>query len=158
MREVECMTEYRITKYNPANRIDGIYMADEWTGFSDIGKVFGGTKLSQDIYLKTERAYIDWLLYRIDWEIANIKPFYWAARVLCGERPFSIKHFQHKGDSSSYFSVPSRTMLAKAPRWGFLYPFWLWLLYVHRFFAAHWSCLRNCCTVWLVLWAISQSL
>lgn len=53
------MTEYRITKYNPANRIDGIYMADEWTGFSDIGKVFGGTKLSQDIYLKTERAYID---------------------------------------------------------------------------------------------------
>ena len=53
------MTEYRITKYNPANRIDGVYSADEWTSFSDIGKVFGGTKLSQDVYLKTEQAYID---------------------------------------------------------------------------------------------------
>lgn len=52
------LTEYRITKYNPANRVDGIYTADEWTGFSDVGKVFGGTKLSQDIYLQTEQAYI----------------------------------------------------------------------------------------------------
>ena len=34
-------------------------MTDEWTSFSDIGKVFGGTKLSQDVYLKTEQAYID---------------------------------------------------------------------------------------------------
>lgn len=53
------MTEYRITKYNPANRVNGVYMKDEWTSFSDIGKVFGGTKLSQDVYLKTEQAYID---------------------------------------------------------------------------------------------------
>ena len=34
-------------------------MADEWTSISDIGKVFGGTKLSQDVYLQTEQAYID---------------------------------------------------------------------------------------------------
>ena len=53
------MTEYRITKYNPANRIDGVYMSDEWTSFSDIGKAFDGTILSQDAYLKTEKAYID---------------------------------------------------------------------------------------------------
>lgn len=53
------MTEYRITKYNPANRVDGIYMADEWTSFSDIGKVFSGIELSQDMYLRTESAYID---------------------------------------------------------------------------------------------------
>ena len=46
------MTEYRITKYDPANRINGVYMADEWTSFSDIGKVFNGTLLSQDTYLK----------------------------------------------------------------------------------------------------------
>jgi hypothetical protein len=51
--------EYRITKYNPANRVNGVYMKDEWTSFSDIGKVFGGTKLSQDVYLKAEQAYID---------------------------------------------------------------------------------------------------
>lgn len=52
------LTEYRITKYNPANRVDGVYTADEWTGFSDVGKVFGGTKLSQNVYLQTEQAYI----------------------------------------------------------------------------------------------------
>ena len=34
-------------------------MADEWTSFSDIGKVFNGTTLSQDAYLRTEQAYID---------------------------------------------------------------------------------------------------
>ena len=53
------MTEYRITKYNPANRINGAYMSDEWTSISDIGKVFNGIILSQDTYLKTEKAYID---------------------------------------------------------------------------------------------------
>ena len=67
------MTEYRITKYNPANRIDGIYMADEWTSFSDIGGVFGGTKLSQDIYLKTERAYVECCIELIEKaQIANL--------------------------------------------------------------------------------------
>ena len=59
MKEVKCVTEYRITKYNPANRINDVYMADEWTSFRDIGKVFGGTILSQSAYLKTEQAYID---------------------------------------------------------------------------------------------------
>ena len=53
------MTEYRITKYNPANRVDGIYVANEWTSFGDIGKKFGDTELSYEIYQKTEKAYID---------------------------------------------------------------------------------------------------
>ncbi|MCI5815742.1 hypothetical protein [Ruminococcus sp.] len=53
------MISYRITQYNPFNRVDGVYIADEWTSISDIGKVFGGTMLSRDAYLKTELAYID---------------------------------------------------------------------------------------------------
>ena len=53
------MTEYRITKYNPSNRIDDVYIAEEWTSFHDIGKTFGGKILSQDVYLKTEQAYVD---------------------------------------------------------------------------------------------------
>ena len=52
------LTQYRITKYNPANRLGSVYIADEWTGFGDIGQVFGGTKLSQKVYLQTEQAYI----------------------------------------------------------------------------------------------------
>ena len=59
MIEVKCVREYRITKYNPSNRINGVYTGDEWTSFSDIGKVFDGTVLSQDAYLITENAYID---------------------------------------------------------------------------------------------------
>ena len=68
------MTEYRITKYNPINRINGVYMADEWTSFSDIGKVFGDTILSQDDYLKTEQAYIDCCIELI--EKAKISKLY----------------------------------------------------------------------------------
>ncbi len=68
------MTEYRITKYNPINRIDGVYMKDEWTSVSDIGKVFGGTMLSEDVYLKTEQAYIDCCIELI--EKAKISKLY----------------------------------------------------------------------------------
>ena len=31
---------YKISKYNPKNYKDGAYQLDEWTDFSDIGKVF----------------------------------------------------------------------------------------------------------------------
>ena len=53
------MFEYRITKYNPSNRIDGRYAVDEWTSFSDVGKSFGKTELTYAKYLDTENAYID---------------------------------------------------------------------------------------------------
>jgi len=74
MKEVKCVTEYRITKYNPSNRINGVYTADEWTSFSDIGKVFSGTTLSQDVYLKTEQSYIDCCIELI--EKAKISKLY----------------------------------------------------------------------------------
>ena len=60
------MTEYRITKYNPSNRVDGVYITEEWTSISDIGKVFDSTKLSRDAYLKTEQTYIDFCLELIE--------------------------------------------------------------------------------------------
>lgn len=53
------MFEYRITKYDPANRIDGQYTVDDWTSFGDIGKCFGKTELTYKKYLETETAYID---------------------------------------------------------------------------------------------------
>ena len=71
---MKCVNEYRITKYNPINRINVAYMADEWTSFSDIGKVFGGTILSLDAYLKTEQAYIDCCIELI--EKAKISKLY----------------------------------------------------------------------------------
>ena len=74
MKELKCVTEYRITKYNPTNRINDVYMVDEWTSFSDIGKVFAGTVLSEDVYMKTEQAYIDCCMELI--EKAKVSKFY----------------------------------------------------------------------------------
>lgn len=53
------MIEYRITKYDPDNRINGKYTANEWTGFGDIGKTFDGAEFTYEKYLETETAYID---------------------------------------------------------------------------------------------------
>ncbi len=36
------MFQYRITKYDPAFRIDGKYTKDEWTSIHDIGKIYNG--------------------------------------------------------------------------------------------------------------------
>jgi len=52
------MKQYKVTKYNPANRNEkGYYMLDEWTDFSDVGKQFNGIELTMEEYLKVESAY-----------------------------------------------------------------------------------------------------
>lgn len=49
------MYKYRISKYNPENRDEqGIYITDEWTSYSDIGKKIGGKVLSKQEYLEVE--------------------------------------------------------------------------------------------------------
>ncbi len=53
------MTEYRITKYDPQNRMDDVYLVHEWTSISDIGKIFDSGVLSYAQYKKVEQAYID---------------------------------------------------------------------------------------------------
>ena len=53
------MPHFRVTKYDPAHRdASGAYLHDEWTSFSDIGKVFAGTLLTLKTYEETENAYI----------------------------------------------------------------------------------------------------
>ncbi len=55
---------YRITKYNPKNRnTKGHYLLDEWTSFSDVGKLFCGKYLTQNAYSKIENAYLDVIVY-----------------------------------------------------------------------------------------------
>lgn len=53
------MKEYRITKYNPQNRVKNIYKTSEWTSISDIGKMFDTGILTYGDYKKVEQAYID---------------------------------------------------------------------------------------------------
>lgn len=48
----------RISKYNPAFRMNRIYTVPDWTSVSDIGEEFAGVKLSKDMYLNVESQYL----------------------------------------------------------------------------------------------------
>jgi hypothetical protein len=50
--------EFRVTKYDPANRdCRGAYARDEWTSVSDIGRAFAGVVLTEAEYQRVEDAY-----------------------------------------------------------------------------------------------------
>jgi hypothetical protein len=50
---------WRVTKYDPALRnVQGHYTADDWTCKSEIGRYFGGKKLTYERYLRAESAYV----------------------------------------------------------------------------------------------------
>jgi hypothetical protein len=51
--------QYRITKYDPANRDPaGHYFAEDWHLYAQIGEAFGGVVLTEEEYLRVEAAYI----------------------------------------------------------------------------------------------------
>ena len=49
---------YAISKYDPAYRIDGIYTKEEWTDYSDIGRIVGDHLLTKSEYLTVENRYL----------------------------------------------------------------------------------------------------
>lgn len=52
----------RITKYSPEFRSgSGAYLKNDWTSYSDIGKIFNGDILTHLQYEEVERHYIDFL-------------------------------------------------------------------------------------------------
>lgn len=53
------MMEYKITKYDPQNILNGKYSVHEWTSISDIGKLFDDGVLTYNQYIQVERRYID---------------------------------------------------------------------------------------------------
>ena len=53
------MHEFRVTKYDPANRNElGHFLGSEWTAFSDVGREVTGSVLSLAEYERVEEAYI----------------------------------------------------------------------------------------------------
>ena len=36
------LNQYRVTKYDPANRVNGEYTKDEWTSMYDVGRSYNG--------------------------------------------------------------------------------------------------------------------
>ena len=53
------MLYYRISKYNPIDKIDGIYQVDDWTSYSDIREQYGGRVVQPSEYLAVETQYIN---------------------------------------------------------------------------------------------------
>ncbi|MEK5177872.1 hypothetical protein [Paenibacillus sp. FSL R5-0928] len=49
---------WRITKFDPTNRIKGVYKNEEWTSISEVGRVFSAEKFLLEHYLETESLYI----------------------------------------------------------------------------------------------------
>ena len=56
------MNRFRISKYNPSFRVDGVFLNDEWTDYSDVGKVFKGKVFTEIQYLEIEKKYIDCII------------------------------------------------------------------------------------------------
>jgi hypothetical protein len=51
--------QYRITKYDPSLRdSSGAFMGNEWTSYSDVGRIFDGVPLPEFEYLNVEAAYL----------------------------------------------------------------------------------------------------
>lgn len=56
----DAMSRYRISKYDPSSRDErGYFTGEDWTSFSDIGKEYHGTVLTDLQYAAVEAKYID---------------------------------------------------------------------------------------------------
>ena len=56
------MNYFRLSKYNPLYRVDGIYQREEWTSIYDVGTVYNGTKLTMTEYERVETEYINFVV------------------------------------------------------------------------------------------------
>jgi hypothetical protein len=61
------MYSWRITKYDPLLRRNGIYQREEWTSFYEVGKVIDGKMLSFSEYFQIESAYVHAVLTIMDY-------------------------------------------------------------------------------------------
>lgn len=75
--------QYRITKYNPIYRMNGIYTKDEWISMYDVGKMYDGKTFTFEEYLTVEKSYLN-VIKKILQEV-NIK----RVRIKQGENMYS---------------------------------------------------------------------
>ena len=80
----EKLNQYRVTKYDPKNRVSGVYTKDEWTSLYDVGKAYKGELFTFAEYLKVEGAYLN-TIDSVMQEV-NIN----SVKVKSGERIFSV--------------------------------------------------------------------
>ena len=49
---------FRVSKYDNEYRFNGVYLRDEWTSISDIGKVYDGKVFTYNEYINVENTYL----------------------------------------------------------------------------------------------------
>jgi hypothetical protein len=60
LKKMNKPASYRITKYDPSQRDEwGAYIPQAWTSAADVGKQFPQGKLTLEIYLNVEKAYLN---------------------------------------------------------------------------------------------------
>ena len=79
----EQVNQYRVTKYDPKNRVNGVYTKDEWISMYDVGRSYNGKVFTFKEYLKVEKSYLD-VIEQVMKEL-DIK----TVEVRQGERIFS---------------------------------------------------------------------
>lgn len=52
------MNSFRISKYNPIYRQNGVYMREEWTSIGDIGRKYDNAIFTQEMYISVEQSYL----------------------------------------------------------------------------------------------------
>lgn len=53
--------EFRISKYDPAYRVNGAYTRNEWTSIHDIGRSFDGVVFTDNEYYNAEHRYLSFI-------------------------------------------------------------------------------------------------
>lgn len=84
------MNKFRISKYNPIFRDEkGIFLKDDWTSYSDIGRKYGKSYLKKEDYLVMENKYCE-VIYNI-LSSKNVKEM----RIEKLEKYFSVDEIYH---------------------------------------------------------------
>lgn len=90
------MKKYRISKYDPQFRNDnGFYEKEEWTSYSDIGKIYEGRVMQTEDYLNIEKQYCNVI-------ISILEQCHVDSLIICDLELYSAwndirKQFQKKG-------------------------------------------------------------
>jgi hypothetical protein len=80
----EQVNQYRVTKYDPKNRVNGVYTKDEWISMYDVSKTYDGKLFTFAEYLKVEESYLNVIdIVMNELNVGNVK-------VKDGERIFAV--------------------------------------------------------------------
>lgn len=58
-KEGQTVYFYRVTKYSPKYRKNGVYTKEEWTSVSDVDKVIDNKRLTKEEYVLFEDKYVE---------------------------------------------------------------------------------------------------